>query len=358
MFGITAGYHRYFAHRSYKTTRVFQFVLALGAQSAAQKGVLWWARTTAATTGTPTSPSDIHSPQQRGFWWSHVGWILSARPSTRPTSTAVKRPRQVPRAALAGHAPLVVPPVVALALAFLLLGGLHGAGLGLLRLATSCCGTARSRSTRCPTCSAAAATRPPTTAGTTWSWRCSPGRGLAQQPPPLPGTANQGFYWWEIDMTYYVLRMLAASASCGTCADRRRRRSRRPSVTGRPRPRGWSDCRQTLQQPDSVRGICGLRCEYLRLSNPRLGRGLTGSGASGIDLELPQRHRTSHGRALSVGRVSPQTLAARRPSIDPATGGRSLVACPLQVFSNRSGGISLGRGCSAGSSRFASSCSR
>src|SRR5688500_14634893 len=42
MFAITGGYHRYFAHRTFKTSRVFQFVLALLAMSSAQQGVLWW----------------------------------------------------------------------------------------------------------------------------------------------------------------------------------------------------------------------------------------------------------------------------------------------------------------------------
>src|SRR5262245_22871923 len=43
MFGVTAGYHRYFSHRTFRTSRVFQFLLALLAQSSAQKGVVWWA---------------------------------------------------------------------------------------------------------------------------------------------------------------------------------------------------------------------------------------------------------------------------------------------------------------------------
>lgn len=43
MFAITAGYHRYFAHRTFKTTRTFQFVLAVVGASSLQKGPLWWA---------------------------------------------------------------------------------------------------------------------------------------------------------------------------------------------------------------------------------------------------------------------------------------------------------------------------
>jgi stearoyl-CoA desaturase (delta-9 desaturase) len=75
MFFITAGYHRYFSHRSYKTSRVFQFVLALGGSMAAQKGALWWASHHRLHHRFSDTERDIHSPQ-KGFWWSHVGWIL------------------------------------------------------------------------------------------------------------------------------------------------------------------------------------------------------------------------------------------------------------------------------------------
>jgi len=75
MFFITAGFHRYFAHRAYKTGRVMQFVLAFCASSSCQKGVLWWAAHHRAHHRYSDTALDIHSPQ-RGFWWSHVGWIL------------------------------------------------------------------------------------------------------------------------------------------------------------------------------------------------------------------------------------------------------------------------------------------
>ncbi len=43
MFAVTGGYHRYFSHRTYRTSRVFQFILAFLAQTSAQRGALWWA---------------------------------------------------------------------------------------------------------------------------------------------------------------------------------------------------------------------------------------------------------------------------------------------------------------------------
>ncbi len=79
MFAITAGFHRYFSHRSYRLSRVPQFLLALLGQTAAQKGVLWWASNHRHHHKYSDTPEDIHSPRQDGFWWSHIGWILSGQ---------------------------------------------------------------------------------------------------------------------------------------------------------------------------------------------------------------------------------------------------------------------------------------
>jgi stearoyl-CoA desaturase (Delta-9 desaturase) len=78
MFFVTAGYHRYFAHRTYRLGRVAQFVMALGASTAAQKGPLWWAGHHRRHHRHADQKGDIHSPRT-GFWWSHVGWILARR---------------------------------------------------------------------------------------------------------------------------------------------------------------------------------------------------------------------------------------------------------------------------------------
>lgn len=77
MLAITAGYHRYFSHRSYKTGRVFQFLLAVLAMTSAQKGVLWWAAHHRHHHKHSDQEQDRHSPVQRGFWYSHVGWLLT-----------------------------------------------------------------------------------------------------------------------------------------------------------------------------------------------------------------------------------------------------------------------------------------
>jgi stearoyl-CoA desaturase (delta-9 desaturase) len=77
MFAVTAGFHRYFSHRAYRLGRLPQFLLAFLAQTAAQKGVLWWASNHRHHHRYSDEPEDVHSPVQGGFWWSHIGWILT-----------------------------------------------------------------------------------------------------------------------------------------------------------------------------------------------------------------------------------------------------------------------------------------
>ena len=76
MFGVTAAYHRYFSHRTFRTSRVFQFLLALLATSSAQLGPLWWAATHRHHHASSDTEQDPHSPRHYGFFWSHMGWFL------------------------------------------------------------------------------------------------------------------------------------------------------------------------------------------------------------------------------------------------------------------------------------------
>ena len=77
MFGVTGGYHRYFSHRSYKLGRSAQFAWRSWPQTSGQKGVLWWAAHHRDHHRYSDREEDVHSPWQQGFWWSHVGWVLS-----------------------------------------------------------------------------------------------------------------------------------------------------------------------------------------------------------------------------------------------------------------------------------------
>src|ERR1700736_5144236 len=79
IFAIGAGYHRYFSHRAYSTSRAFQFVLAVLAQSTAQKSVLWWASKHRHHHLHSDTEQDVHSPRHKGFIYSHAGRIFARK---------------------------------------------------------------------------------------------------------------------------------------------------------------------------------------------------------------------------------------------------------------------------------------
>ena len=79
MFFVTAGYHRYFSHRSFKLNRFMQFVFAFFSQTTAQKGVLWWASKHRHHHRYSDTLEDFHSTQKQGFFWAHVGWLIDSR---------------------------------------------------------------------------------------------------------------------------------------------------------------------------------------------------------------------------------------------------------------------------------------
>ena len=101
MFGITGGYHRYFAHRAYKTSRVGQFVLAWLGCSALQRGPLWWAAHHRGHHRYSDTPKDPHSPHETSFWWAHLGWVLTEESNDAPWES-IQDFTPLPRAALAG----------------------------------------------------------------------------------------------------------------------------------------------------------------------------------------------------------------------------------------------------------------
>ncbi|MEY3838056.1 MAG: hypothetical protein RL304_1038, partial [Verrucomicrobiota bacterium] len=79
MFAITGFLHRYFSHKTYSTSRAFQFIMAVWAATAVQRGALWWAYTHRHHHKHSDEQEDKHSPVVDGFWWSHIGWITSKK---------------------------------------------------------------------------------------------------------------------------------------------------------------------------------------------------------------------------------------------------------------------------------------
>ena len=89
MWAITAGYHRYFSHRSYKTNRVMQFFIAFLGQTSAQRGAIWWAAVHRHHHLHSDTPEDVHSPGLFGFWYSHFGWIFNPK-NSKPNAETVR----------------------------------------------------------------------------------------------------------------------------------------------------------------------------------------------------------------------------------------------------------------------------
>ena len=75
MFAITGFYHRYFSHRSFETSRFWQFCFAVLGNSSSQRGPLWWASHHRHHHKYADTEADVHSPSRHGFWWSHIGWL-------------------------------------------------------------------------------------------------------------------------------------------------------------------------------------------------------------------------------------------------------------------------------------------
>jgi stearoyl-CoA desaturase (delta-9 desaturase) len=207
MFFVTGGYHRYFSHRTYKTSRAFQLVLALGAMSSSQKGVLWWAGHHRVHHKLSDQPGDVHSVLRDGFWWSHVGWILSRRWE----STDDARVRD-----LSKFPELVwldrfwaVPPTV-LGVGLFLAGGWWALVWGL------CVSTVllwHGTFTINSLSHVFGSRRYPTTDNSRNSAILAAvtlGEGWHNNHHYYQRSTRQGFLWWELDVTFYVLRALAA----------------------------------------------------------------------------------------------------------------------------------------------------
>jgi len=204
MFGVTGGYHRYFAHRTYKTSRVFQFLLALLAQSSAQKGALWWAAHHRTHHKYSDKPEDPHN-SRRGFWYSHVGWILDRNDHT--DYTKVKDLAKFPELVFLNVYPNL--PTVALGVGVWWLLGWSGLFIGF-GLSTVLCwhGTFTINSL------AHMIGKPRYDAddeskNSLILALITMGEGWHNNHHYFMGSTRQGFYWWEIDMSYYIIKVFS-----------------------------------------------------------------------------------------------------------------------------------------------------
>lgn len=219
LFGITAGFHRLLAHRAFRTSRWFQFVLALLGVLAGQNGPLWWVAHHRLHHRHADRDGDAHSPRH-GFFWSHMGWLIA------PGCVALRR-ELVPDLArlpelrwLERHYYLVC---LAYALALFALGQAWqrvdpGAGTSGWQLVVwgSVLGTVCvyhvvwSTNSFCHRFGTRRFATPDDSRNNVVIALLTFGDGWHHNHHRYPASARHGFRWWEIDITYAVLRLLAA----------------------------------------------------------------------------------------------------------------------------------------------------
>lgn len=220
MFAITGVYHRYFSHRTYQTSRFFQFLLGFLGLTCAQKGPLWWAGHHRHHHKHSDTEEDIHSTVVHGIWWAHVGWILCSQyVETRydlvkdlvkfPELTWLDRNHMVGPAVLialllvtgwvlqTSFPQLGTSPLQLFAWGFCVSTTLLYHGTFMINSAAHIVGRRRFQ----------------TTDNSKNSFILSLitlGEGWHNNHHRYPGSERQGFYWWEIDISHYILKGLQA----------------------------------------------------------------------------------------------------------------------------------------------------
>lgn len=220
MFAVTAFYHRYFSHRAFKTSRAAQFLFAVIGASAVQRGPLWWASHHRHHHVHSDDPDDSHSAKQHGFLWSHMGWFL-ARSNFRTKSHLVQDLARYPELRWLDRYDVLVPLLLAVVLyasgAWVRIAHPESGASGLQFVVWGFCVStvALYHSTFAINSFAHryGARRYATddeSRNSAWLALLTFGEGWHNNHHHFPGAARQGFHWYEIDLTYYGLRMLAA----------------------------------------------------------------------------------------------------------------------------------------------------
>jgi stearoyl-CoA desaturase (delta-9 desaturase) len=207
MIAVCASYHRYFSHRAFATSRVFQFILAFLAQTTTQKSVLWWAAVHRHHHLYSDTKHDAHSPRHSGFFYSHLGWMFNRR-FDKPDLTKVSDLTRYPE--LVWLHKYEQTPAIVLALLCLLIGGWPGLVVGffwstvLVYHATfSINSLAHVHGKK----------RYVTGDDSRNNWLLAlvtMGEGWHNNHHAYQSSVRQGFKWWEIDATYYVLKLLSS----------------------------------------------------------------------------------------------------------------------------------------------------
>jgi stearoyl-CoA desaturase (delta-9 desaturase) len=206
MFGVTAGYHRYFSHRSFKTSRLGQFVLAILAMSSAQKSVMWWAALHRHHHRHSDHADDVHSPLHRGFLYSHVLWIFDAKHGTTRLDEVPDLAKFPELRFLDRHE--LLPSILLAAVCFLLDGwsglviGFFGGTVLLYHGTFFINSLAHVHGSR-------RYVTGDTSRNNWWLAVITLGEGWHNNHHAYQRSTRQGFRWYEFDPTYYVLKALS-----------------------------------------------------------------------------------------------------------------------------------------------------
>ncbi len=215
LFAITAFYHRFFSHQAFKTSRTVQLIFAVIGSAAVQRGPLWWAAHHRYHHRHSDTPKDVHSPAQQGLFWSHLGWFtLKSNNITR--LEWVRDFAAFPELRYLDRFDAVVPLCLAATLYAagsmlertqpmlgtdglqMLVWGFFVSTVALYHTTF----TINSLAHRLGTVrylTEDESRNSVVLALLTW------GEGWHNNHHHYPGSARQGFYWWEIDLTYYLL---------------------------------------------------------------------------------------------------------------------------------------------------------
>jgi stearoyl-CoA desaturase (Delta-9 desaturase) len=219
MFAITGLYHRYFSHKSFKTSRVGQFIFGVMGAAAVQRGPIWWAAHHRHHHVHSDQEADIHSPSQHGFLRSHMGWFLSHK-GFAPDLKFVKDLMKFPELRILDRFDILVPVLLGVAtwglgvlLAHVAPGlGTNGWQMLVWGFFVSTVFTYHATYTINSLSHVFGKQRYKTGDTSRNNWflaLLTLGEGWHNNHHYYPNSVRQGFYWWEIDITFYVLKVLS-----------------------------------------------------------------------------------------------------------------------------------------------------
>ena len=206
MFAITAFYHRYFAHRSFKTSRIFQFFIAVLGQSSAQRGVIWWAAVHRHHHLHSDTEHDVHSPRHHGFWYSHIGWIFN--PSNwEPDYGAVKDLTRYPELVWLDRNTYL--PAILLGFGVWAMGGWAMLVVGFFWSTVVLFHCTFFINSLAHVSGSQRYLTGDDSRNNVWLALITLGEGWHNNHHHYQSSTRQGFRWWEIDVSYYVLKVMS-----------------------------------------------------------------------------------------------------------------------------------------------------